>query len=102
MADELKKVTILRRTRATGGYLLLPGKTYEVSQSDFMDLVRCGKGEDPTGEVKLSKLPKRTRTHGEMPGGTGESMETVGTSSKKASAKKRVAAAAAAEAKGSR
>ena len=78
--EELHKVKILRRTRATGGALLLPGKTYSVSKADFMDLIRCGKGEDPTGEIKVSREKPRKRNHGELPGGEGESTQTVGSS----------------------
>ncbi len=80
---ELKEVFILRRTRATGGALLLPGKTYEVTKRDFLDLIRCGKGEDPSGKVAVAKGPKRKRNHGEAPGGKGESTETVATSKRR-------------------
>lgn len=90
MAEEKRKVKMLRRSRATGGALLLPGKTYTVSMSDFRNLVRSGKGEDPTGEIRAR--PKADPMHGkrvdeEQPGGTGESTQTIGSSRTKKPAK---------------
>ncbi len=89
MADgDVRKVKMLRRSRATGGAVLLPGKTYTVSDNDFMDLVRCGKGEDPTGEIVVRrKKPRKTNHHKEHPGGEGESTQTLGTSRLKRKAK---------------
>ena len=86
MAEEKRKVKMLRRSRATGGALLLPGKTYPVSISDFRNLVRSGKGEDPTGEIRVrAKMDPMhgKRTDEEAEGGTGESTQTVGSSSEK-------------------
>ena len=80
-----KKVKMLRRSRATGGALLLPGRTYPVTESDFRNLIRSGKGEDPTGEVRVRA--KMDPMHGkrvdkEQPGGEGESSQTIGSSRK--------------------
>lgn len=81
MATEtLHDVEILRRTRATGGKLLLPGKTYKVIKSDFLDLVRSRKGVDPSGNVKVPPRKMSNRNTGEeMPGGRGEGTQEVGT-----------------------
>ena len=90
MAEEMRDVKMLRRSRATGGALLLPGKTYPVSKTDFLNLVRSGKGEDPTGEIRVrtKKDPMHgKRTDQEHPGGTGESTQTIGSSRKKTPAK---------------
>lgn len=78
--EEMKKVRIVRRTRATGGALLLPEKEYPVTKSDFLDLVRCGKGIDPTGKLKIEAPPLNQKDTGkEHPGGRGESTQEVGT-----------------------
>ncbi len=91
---DVRKVRMKRRSRATGGAVLLPGKTYEVIESDFYDLIRSGKGEDPTGEVKVKIKPDRMSGKDigkEAPGGEGESNQTLGSSKPDAAAKEKAA-----------
>jgi hypothetical protein len=79
MADERKehRIKIVRRTRETGGALLLPGKEYPVTKADFLELIRSGKGVDPAGKVAVTKARRTRRDTGkEASGGTGEAVES--------------------------